>query len=66
MSDIPFHTHNNTDTPKIKTEYLQFPIVSAAPTDAAPNGTVRVMFDGSTTYRIYVRVNNAWKYATLS
>ena len=66
MSDIPNHTHNNTDSPKITTENLQFPIVSAAPTDSAPNGTIRILFDGSTTYRIYVRVNNAWKYATLS
>lgn len=66
MNEIPYHTHNNTDTPKLNTEQLQFPVVSAAPTDSPPNGTIRIMFDGSTTYRIYVRVNNAWKYSALS
>lgn len=66
LTQTPFHTHNGTDTPKLSTENLSFPIVSAAPTDSAPNGTIRVLFDGSSTYRIYIRVNNAWKYCNLS
>lgn len=66
ITPTPIHTHNGTDTPKLNTEYMQFPVQSSAPTDSAPNGTIRIHFDGSSTYRIYIRVNNAWKYANLS
>jgi len=66
MDKIPFHTHNDTDSPRLNTEHFFFPIQSSTPTDSAPNGTIRIHWDGSSTYRLYIRVNNTWKYTNLS
>lgn len=65
-SKIPNHVHNGTDVAKLDpVHFLGFPIISSVPTDSAINGTIRVYNSGAT-YRLYVRVNNLWKYVTLS
>lgn len=66
-NQTPYHTHNSVDgTPQIDpVNLLPFTVYSAVPTDAAPNGTFKLVYDG-TNYRIYFRVNNLWKYAALT
>lgn len=58
------HEHNGVDSPRVDGKNIIFPITATAPTDKAPNGTIRLYFTG-TTYRIYARLNNVWKYKTL-
>lgn len=65
-SKIPSHTHNGIDTVKLNPrDFLGFPIISAVPTDSALEGTIRIYSSGGT-YRLYVRVNNLWKYTALT
>jgi hypothetical protein len=66
FSDFDKHDHDGTNTPKINPKnLLGFPVISAVPTDAAPNGTIRFYYSGIS-YRLYVRINNSWKYAALT
>lgn len=66
LSRIPNHTHNGVDCVRINpADLLGFPTVSVIPTDKARNGTIRVYNSGAT-YRLYVRINNLWKYASLT
>lgn len=66
-NQTPFHIHNGADgTPQLDpVNFLPFTVYSAVPTDTAPNGTFKIVYDG-VNYRIYFRVNNLWKYATLT
>lgn len=63
---IPPHQHNGVDNLQISQKNITgFPIVSTVPADAAPNGTVRLYFDG-TNYRLYAIINTQWKGVILS
>lgn len=66
-NQTPFHIHNGADgTPMLDPiNFLPFTIYSTIPTDSAPNGTMKLVYDG-TNYRLYFRVNNLWKYASLT
>lgn len=65
LNNLPFHIHNGIDAPKIKfQDLLPIPIVTTAPTDAAPEGTIRI-YNSSGTIRLYVRANKTWKYKTI-
>lgn len=58
------HTHNKIDSPPVHgQDIIPTPVISSAPTDMAPNGTIRVYLNGST-YRLYIRANNTWKFKT--
>jgi len=66
VARVPAHVHSGVDSGKINPADLNgFPILSAAPTDAPPNGTIRLALVGST-YSLYARINNVWKSATLT
>lgn len=67
MRKIVFHTHNGVDgTPRLDpTNFAPFTVYSTIPTDTSPNGTFKLVFDGAN-YRLYFRVNNLWKYVTLT
>lgn len=57
---IQKHTHDGNDSPQISPEYLlPFPTYTAAPTHAAPDGTI-VLADVAGTRSIYVRIGSAW------
>lgn len=66
-NQTPYHIHNGADgTPQIDpNNLLPFTVYSAIPTDTSPNGTLKLVYDGSN-YRLYFRVNNLWKYVTLT
>lgn len=66
-NQTPYHIHNGADgTPQIDPiNLLPFTVYSAIPTDTSPNGTFKLVYDGSN-YRLYFRVNNLWKYVTLT
>lgn len=66
ISKVPNHEHTGVDINRIDPKnLLGFPIVSVAPTADLPEGTIR-LYRNSSTYRIYCRINNLWKYANLS
>lgn len=65
-SNIPIHVHGGTDSPQIDPRnLLGFPIMTAVPTDNAPEGTIRLALIAGT-YYIYARINQTWKRATLT
>lgn len=64
MEKIPTHTHNGTDSPRIKSGDV-IPVVRAVPTHDAKEGTV-VLYTNATDYKIYVRINNLWKSVSLT
>jgi hypothetical protein len=56
------HEHTGSDSPKIKPISLRgFPTYASAPTGDAEEGTVVFQNDGSATFKLYVRLNGAWK-----
>lgn len=66
LSKIQSHGHTGTDCQRIDPkDLLGFPVISAVPTDNAINGTIRAYRSGAT-YRLYIRINNTWRYATLT
>lgn len=66
-NQTPFHVHSGADgTPKLDPINFQpYTVYSAIPTDISPNGTFKLVFDG-VNYRLYFRMNNLWKYVTLT
>ena len=63
---IPPHQHNGVDNLQIDPVNLTgFPVIGAIPLDNAPQGTIRLYFDGAN-YRFYARINNQWKGVILS
>lgn len=65
-SNIPVHVHGGTDSPQIDPRnLLGFPIATSAPSDNAPEGTIRLGLVGGV-YKIYARINQTWKSATLT
>lgn len=67
MEPIQTHTHNGFDSPKIDPQNLTgFPIFTAVPTHNAPEGTIVLRWDGSTTYEIYARINKSWKKVAIT
>lgn len=66
FSLIPAHGHTGTDSLKIDPANLSgFPILTAAPTDSAQNGVIRLALIGGV-YYFYARINNAWKRVALT
>jgi hypothetical protein len=60
------HSHNGSDSERLDpNNFLGFPVAVSAPTDSAPNGTIRLAIISGTAY-IYARINNTWVKATLS
>lgn len=60
------HSHNGSDSERLDPQnFLGFPVLTAVPTDSAPNGTIRLALISGTAY-IYARINNTWVKATLS
>lgn len=67
LSDVATHRHNGLDAQQIDPKDLKgFPIFTAVPTHSAPEGTIILRWDGSTTYELYARINKSWKKTTLS
>ena len=67
LQTITTHEHNGYDSPRIDPKnLLGFPIFTAVPTHAAPEGTIILRWDGSTTYELYARINKSWKKIALS
>lgn len=69
MDDKAYHKHNNIDgTPLLDpaVSFLGLPIYRTEPIHDALEGTPVLYWDGSTTYRIYYRINKGWHYATLT
>tara|TARA_R110000868_G_scaffold271022_2_gene530476 strand:+ start:4414 stop:4692 length:279 start_codon:yes stop_codon:yes gene_type:complete len=66
-NQTPYHIHNGADgTPMLDPiNMLPFTVYSAVPTDTSPNGTFKLVYDGAN-YRLYYRMNNLWKYVTLT
>lgn len=65
-SNIPAHIHAGPDAPQLDPkDFLGFPIMTAAPTDNAREGTIRLALIAGT-YYIYARINQTWKRATLT
>jgi hypothetical protein len=58
------HSHNGVDSPKIKLGDLML-FSSTVPTKPAKEGTM-VLYVNSTTYRLYIRINQLWKYVALT
>ena len=67
MEQIQSHTHNGFDSPRISPQnLLGFPTFTAVPTHDAPEGSILLRWDGSTTYELYSRLNRSWKKIALS
>ena len=67
QEDFRNHIHTGSDSLQLSpTDFLGFPIVSATPTTTPLNGSFAVLYDGATTYELYVRINNLWKKVALS
>lgn len=69
--DFPnFHTHNGFDAPRVSfVDLVPMPIwtdSTALTSWDAPEGTIALYWDGSTTYKIYARINGTWKSAALT
>lgn len=65
--DLKYHTHDGINSPKIYPRDLNgFPVYSSVPTHDAPEGTIVAYWDGSTTYKIYIRLNKSWKSVAVS
>lgn len=64
MDTIPAHTHNGTDSPRIKIGDM-VPVTDAIPTKPAKEGTMAVYVSGAT-YRLYIHANKVWKYVNLT
>lgn len=61
------HQHTGVDSSKISpSNLLGFPLFRSVPTHIAPEGTIVLYWDGGATYRIYVRINNTWRYVNLT
>lgn len=60
-----YHTHNRLDSPAVAGEDIKFRVVTAAPTDTAEEGTIRIL-NNAGTITIYVRANKTWKSVALS
>lgn len=60
------HSHNGIDSPQIDPDFLLgFPIFSATPAHAAPDGTI-VLSDISGTRKIWARIGGAWYSITVT
>jgi hypothetical protein len=60
------HTHDGDNSLQIDPRnLLGFPIASSAPTDAAPEGTIRLYSSGGT-YKLYARINKGWRAVSLT
>jgi hypothetical protein len=60
------HTHDGNNSLQIDPRnLLGFPIVSTAPADNAPEGTLRLYSSGGT-YKLYARISNGWRAVTLT
>lgn len=62
---VPFHIHNTIDAPQIDISNIRIRVdlvadATVAPTDIAPNGTIRWLYD-ATNYVQWNRMNNLWK-----
>ena len=67
LSDLATHKHTGLDAKQIDPkDLLGFPIYTAVPTHSAPEGTLVLRWDGSTTYELYARINKAWRKCSLS
>lgn len=69
--DLPYHNHDGVNSAKIPARYI-IPAFIFTPTQLtaylagpATDGDCFSVFEG-TNYYFYVRINNAWKKATLS
>lgn len=66
VSNVPNHSHNGVDSGRIDpTNLLGFPIflvasASTSPTDTPIDGTIRFLYDASSGYVLWSRVNKTW------
>lgn len=61
------HQHTGVDSAKISpSNLLGFPLFRSVPAHTAPEGTIVLYWDGGATFRIYVRINNTWRYVNLT
>ena len=58
------------NNPRVRIQNLEgvFKRVATAPSngDDYQEGSILMYFDGSSTYRIYAKINKTWRYATLT
>lgn len=67
QSFLTSHQHTGIDSAKLNpANFLGFPLFRSLPTHVAPEGTMLLYWDGMATYRIYVRINQLWKYVNLT
>lgn len=62
------HSHSGGgDQPRIKWTSLikNIPLVSSAPTNSAVDGEI-LAYDDGVNFRLYIRINGTWRYATLT
>lgn len=70
-SKLPLHKHNNLDGSQQldpSEALFGFQVTTVAPTDAAPEGTIRLYVDSlssPTAWRLYIRAAKTWKYKTI-
>lgn len=64
---IDTHQHTGTDSDQLYPQYFRgFPIYTSTPTHNAEEGTIVLQNDGSSTFKIFVRLNGAWKSVAVS
>jgi len=67
IQPLQSHTHNGFDSPRLSpSNLLGFPIFTAVPAHDAPEGTIVLRWDGSTTYELYARINKGWRKISLT